>query len=89
VAAGELIRFGREEFQRGWNRCDEPVVALAMGAPLEYGNQPKLRYCERCGERPPNTLGSADGGAARVAHCDECGADTGRWVRESMPGTVP
>ncbi|MFB6219044.1 MAG: cupin domain-containing protein [Halobacteriaceae archaeon] len=89
VSAGELVRFGRGEFQRGWNRGDERVVALALGAPLAYGDQPKLRYCEGCGERTHNSLGEADDGEARVATCTECGAETGRWYRGSMPGTVP
>jgi uncharacterized cupin superfamily protein len=89
VDAGEVIRFDRGEFQRGWNRGDERVRALALGAPLEYGDQPKLRRCPECETRTDNRLGRTDDGAAVVARCEECGAETGRWVRGSMDGTVP
>lgn len=89
VGAGEAIRFDRGEFQRGWNRGDEPVVALAMGAPLEYGENVKLRHCEACGEEVDTSLERADDEEATVAICKECGAETGRWSRGSMPGEVP
>jgi uncharacterized cupin superfamily protein len=91
VGPREVIRFDREEFQRGWNRGDERVVALAIGAPLDYGRQIKLRYCESCEEETDNSLERAEegGGEVRVALCKECGEETGRWYRGSMPGTVP
>ena len=91
VGPGEVIRFDREEFQRGWNRGDERVVALALGAPLDYGRQVKLRYCETCEAETDNRLERAeeDGEEVRVALCKECGEETGRWYRGSMPGTVP
>ncbi len=88
VEAGGIIRFGRGEFQRGWNRSEELVRALALGAPLEYGRQVKLRHCSECGERTDNRLEGADDGAV-VAVCRECGAQTGRWVKGSMDGEVP
>jgi len=89
VDAGEIVRFGREEFQRGWNRGDERVIALALGAPLEYGRQVKLRACESCGERTDNRLERIEGGDRVVAVCTRCGAETGRWRRGSMDGEVP
>ncbi|NHX35312.1 MULTISPECIES: cupin domain-containing protein [Halolamina] len=89
VGPDEAIRFGREEFQRGWNRGDERVVALALGAPLEYGDQVKLRYCPECAEETDNELDRADDEEAVVACCKECGTETGRWYRGSMPGEVP
>jgi len=89
VEAGEIIRFGREELQRGWNRSDEPVRALALGAPLEYGEQPKLRDCPACGTETDNRLERADDEPAVVALCEECGEETGRWYRGSMNGEVP
>ena len=91
VDAGEAIRFDRGEFQRGWNRGDERVVALALGAPLDYGEQVKLRDCPDCGEATDNRLErvEVDGEEAVVAHCTECGAETGRWYEGSMAGTVP
>lgn len=91
VDAGEAIRFGREEFQRGWNRSDETVIALALGAPLDYGEQVKLRECPECGEATDNDLQSAseDGEDVVVAVCRTCGTETGRWYRGSMDGEVP
>ncbi len=89
VGTDEIVRFGREEFQRGWNRSEERVRALALGAPLEYGTQHKLRHCPNCEDETDNRLGNADDEAAVVAHCKSCGAETGRWYRGSMEGTVP
>jgi uncharacterized cupin superfamily protein len=94
VGAGEAIRFDRGEFQRGWNRGEERVVALALGAPLEYGEQVKLRDCPDCGEPTDNRLkrveSDGEGGEdVVVAYCEECGAETGRWYRGSMAGEVP
>jgi uncharacterized cupin superfamily protein len=89
VAAGEIVRFDRGEFQRGWNRSDDVVRALAIGAPLDYGRQVKLRYCETCDEQTDNRLERVEDDEAVVARCTECGSVTGRWVRGSMSGTVP
>lgn len=89
VDAGEILRVDRGEFQRGWNRGDERVVALALGAPLEYGEQVKLRECETCGEETDTELQRADDEEAVVAICKTCGSETGRWYRGSMPGEVP
>jgi len=89
VEAGELLRVDRGEFQRGWNRGDERVRALALGAPLEYGEQVKLRDCPACEEETANELERASDETAVVAHCRECGAETGRWYRGSMDGEVP
>ena len=91
VGPGEFIRFGPGEFQRGWNRDDERVVALALGAPLEYGTIVKLRQCDSCGERTDSRLEREEeaGDSAIVAYCKECDAETGRWYRGSMEGTVP
>jgi uncharacterized cupin superfamily protein len=89
VGPGEAVRFDREEFQRGWNRGDERVVALALGAPLDYGEQVKLRDCGDCGEMTDHELSRADDEDAVVAHCNECGAENGRWFRGSMDGEVP
>ena len=91
VGSGEAIRFDRGEFQRGWNRGEERVVALALGAPLDYGKQVKLRDCPECGEATDNRLErvDVDGEEAVVAECTECGSETGRWYEGSMDGTVP
>ncbi|VTT86348.1 hypothetical protein DM2_2386 [Halorubrum sp. DM2] len=98
VGPNEIVRFGRNEFQRGWNRGDEPVRALAIGAPLEYGTQIKLRYCPDCDAETEADLrtvpdvdreGDEDGQDAIVAECVECGVKTGRWYEGSMDGEVP
>lgn len=91
VGPGEIIRFDRGEFQRGWNRGEELVVALALGAPLDYGEQIKLRECETCGEETHNRLERAEEGdqTVVVAYCETCNSETGRWYRGSMDGTVP
>jgi uncharacterized cupin superfamily protein len=89
VGPKAAIRFDRGEFQRGWNRGEERVVALAMGAPLEYGEQVKLRYCESCAEETDNDLSRDDDEDAVVAVCTECGTETGRWYEGSMDGEVP
>jgi uncharacterized cupin superfamily protein len=89
VDAGEIIRFGPGEFQRGWNRGEQVVRALALGAPLEYGEQVKLRDCPECGEQTRNRLDAVENGSAVVAVCSDCGTETGRWVEGSMDGTVP
>ena len=94
VGAGEAVRFDRGEFQRGWNYGEERVVALALGAPLEYGEQVKLRDCPACGEATDNRLervetDDEDGEETVVAYCEGCGTETGRWYRGSMDGEVP
>lgn len=89
VEAGEVIRFDRGEFQRGWNRSDELVQALALGAPLEYGEQRKLRHCPNCETETDTWLERTDDETAVVAYCKRCGAETGRWFEGSMEGEVP
>jgi uncharacterized cupin superfamily protein len=92
VGPNEVVRFGRGEFQRGWNRGTDRIRALAIGAPLEYGTQPKLRYCEECDAETDtelNRIDDADGEEVVVARCVECDAETGRWYRGSTDGTVP
>ncbi|MFC5279096.1 cupin domain-containing protein [Halorubrum rubrum] len=92
VGPDEIVRFGRGEFQRGWNHGNERIRALAIGAPLEYGTQPKLRYCEECdaeNDTKLNRTDDADGEEVVVARCVECGSETGRWYRGSMDGRVP
>lgn len=89
VEAGEAVRFDRGEFQRGWNRGDERVRALALGAPLEYGEQTTLRHCPDCGEMTDNRLAGGEDGQSVAAYCKSCETETGRWYRGSMDGEVP
>jgi uncharacterized cupin superfamily protein len=80
VSAGELVRFGPGEFQRGVNRGDERVVALAIGAPQAAGETTVLRDCEDCGGRTPQDIELTDDHDAVVTVCVECGAETGRFT---------
>ena len=90
VGPDEVVRFAPGEFQRGWNRGDERVRALALGAPLEYGTQETLRHCAECDAQTEADLSAApDEDDAVVARCAECGAETGRWHRGSTHGEVP
>jgi len=94
VEAGEIVRFPPGELQRGWNRGDERVTALALGAPLEYGEQTTLRDCPTCGERTDHDLdrradADAPTGEVVVAICEACGTETGEWSEGPTDGTVP
>lgn len=94
VKAGEIIRFPPGEFQRGWNFGDDQVIALALGAPLEYGEQTKLRDCLECGESTDHALerrsdSDTSNGGVVVAICKDCGTETGEWTEGSMSGQVP
>jgi hypothetical protein len=63
------------------------VVALTLGAPLEYGEQVKLRECVDCGERTDHALERVEDGDAVVAVCKPCGRRNGRWtLAENPPG---
>ncbi|WP_232686946.1 cupin domain-containing protein [Halobacterium zhouii] len=79
VSAGELVRFGPGEFQRGVNESEERVRALAIGAPQDPGDTEILRACEECGEETPHDLELADDQSAVLAVCAECGTTTGTF----------
>lgn len=79
VSAGDVVRFGPGEFQRGTNEGDERVVALAMGAPQETGGSEVYRHCEACGERTLQDFELTDEKDAVLTICQECGAETGRF----------
>jgi uncharacterized cupin superfamily protein len=79
VRAGEAIRFEPGEWQRGHNRGDDPVVALAMGAPKDARHTEMLRECPDCGSRTENTVEMADDRDALVTRCTDCGTETGRF----------
>jgi len=80
VSAGELVRFGPGEFQRGVNQGDERVVALAMGAPQDAGETEILRECETCGEATTMDLELTDDHDAVVVRCTECGTEVDRYT---------
>jgi len=78
VAAGEVVRFGPGEFQRGVNRGDERVRALAMGAPQDSGETEILVECPDCGGRTPQDIRLTDDREHVITVCEECGAETAR-----------
>jgi len=79
VESGDIVRFAPGERQRGWNRGDERVVALALGAPRETGESEVLRECPDCGERTPHTFTRGDDGAL-LTICTVCDTETGRFT---------
>lgn len=85
VGPMEAIRVPPGEFQRGWNRGDERVTAIALGAPLDYGEQPKYADCPHCGRETEVRIArddDADGDPNPVVTiCEECGGEVGRWRR--------
>ena len=80
VGAGEAVRFDPNEWQQGWNRGDERVVAIALGAPAETGETEMVRDCEHCGERTPQRIEPTDEKDALLTVCVDCGAETGRFT---------
>jgi uncharacterized cupin superfamily protein len=80
VAAGEAVRIAPGEWQQGWNRGEDRVRALALGAPQESGETTILRECPDCGERTEQDVGRADDADALVTLCVDCGAETGRFT---------
>jgi uncharacterized cupin superfamily protein len=78
--AGEAIRFAPGEWQQGWNRGEEPVRALALGAPRESGETTVLRECPTCEERTGQEVRRAEDADALVTRCLECGTETGRFT---------
>lgn len=78
VGPGELVRFAPGDRQQGWNRGDERVVALALGAPRELGEGEILRACPECGERTPHRLSREEG--AMLTICAACDTQTGRYT---------
>jgi uncharacterized cupin superfamily protein len=79
VGPGEAVRFAPGEYQRGWNRGDERVVALALGAPRETGAFDLLWDCPDCGERTPHRIDGRED--AIVTVCEGCSAETQRYDR--------
>lgn len=78
VEAGEVVRFPPGEFQRGTNRGDKRVVALALGAPQEEGKTDLRRECSNCGERTEHEIKRPEEGTV-VTYCRVCGAETGTF----------
>jgi uncharacterized cupin superfamily protein len=82
VGPMEAVRFPPGEFQRGWNRGDERVTALALGAPLEYGGQVKYDDCPHCEAEVEITIQRPDDAENEVRTvCEVCGGEVARWRR--------
>ncbi|WP_137284260.1 cupin domain-containing protein [Halorussus salinisoli] len=79
ATSGEVVRFAPGDYQRGVNRGDERVVALALGAPQDSGDLDLRRDCPDCGERTTNTIERAGDETGLVTVCEDCGAETGRF----------
>jgi uncharacterized cupin superfamily protein len=77
VGPQELIRFPPGEYQRGTNQGSRRAVAIALGAPLDYGEMDKRRACPDCGKFTSQEFETV--GNDYVANCRVCGAETGRW----------
>jgi uncharacterized cupin superfamily protein len=73
VAAGEAIRFGREEFQTGVNEADEAAAVLALGGPRDSEEVLVPRVCPECGADAVRAVPNDDGGFGFV--CPDCGED--------------
>lgn len=80
VGPDEALHVAPGEFQQGFNRGDERVVALALGAPKRATGGEMRRDCPDCGERTRHRFESEDEGRTRLTICLECGAETGRYT---------
>jgi uncharacterized cupin superfamily protein len=73
VGEGEAVRFAPGDYQRGRNEGDEPVEALALGAPKGSTDVRVPQPCPECGESDSLRAVPAEEGFA--FECPECGAD--------------
>ncbi|WP_373189229.1 cupin domain-containing protein [Halolamina sp.] len=74
VGPDEAVRFAPGEYQTGQNEGDEPVEALAFGAPEGSEDVRVPGPCEDCGEEALQLRFEDD---ELVAFCPECGAGAG------------
>jgi uncharacterized cupin superfamily protein len=72
VGAGALIRFAPGEYQSGKNAGDEPVRALALGAPKESEDVRVPETCHDCGHENMRFIPGDDG---FTLVCPECGTE--------------
>ncbi|MFC7095932.1 cupin domain-containing protein [Halobaculum marinum] len=69
VEAGEAVRFAPGEFQTGENAGDDPLVALALGAPRDSDDVRVPATCPDCGTNSLR-LDTADGLSFVCPDCD-------------------
>ncbi|PSQ06271.1 cupin [Halobacteriales archaeon QS_6_71_20] len=72
VAAGEAVRFAPGEYQSGANDGDEPLVAIALGAPRDSDDVRVPATCPACGTEG---LRLGAGGSTATFACPECDAE--------------
>lgn len=77
VEAGQAIRFGSGEWQQGWNRGEERLRVLAMGAPQAEGETDLQGDCPDCGTRRDVTTREKPDTVEFV--CGECEAVVRRY----------
>jgi uncharacterized cupin superfamily protein len=78
VEAGQIVRFPPGEFQSGHNRSDEPVRALAVGAPgarHDWAELESLAPCGECGEETSHDVHPPDEDGVMQLVCRECGTE--------------
>jgi mannose-6-phosphate isomerase-like protein (cupin superfamily) len=78
VDAGQLVRFPPGEFQSGRNDGDEPVRALAVGAPgarHDWAALESLAPCASCGEETSHNVHPPDDDGVMQLVCTECGTE--------------
>lgn len=73
VGEGEAVRFAPGDYQRGRNDGDEPVEALALGAPKESTDVRIPQPCPECGDS--DSLRAIPGDEGFTFECPECRAD--------------
>jgi uncharacterized cupin superfamily protein len=72
VGEGEAIRFAPGEYQTGSNEGEEPVEALALGAP---GESTEVRVPVECRECGHDALAAVPGDDGMAFVCPECGTE--------------
>jgi uncharacterized cupin superfamily protein len=80
VGAGQAVRFGPGEYQRGVNREDDRAVVIAIGAPKKGGETEVRRECSKCGDRTPQELEMTTDKSAVLTRCEKCNEVTGRFT---------
>ncbi|WP_232687461.1 cupin domain-containing protein [Halobacterium zhouii] len=76
VEEGQLIRFPPGQFQSGRNETDDPVRALAIGAPGARHNWADLESlipCPECGEVTSHGVREPTDDGRMPVYCNECG----------------
>ncbi|QLH79404.1 cupin domain-containing protein [Halosimplex rubrum] len=72
VEAGEAVRFAPGEYQSGYNRGSDDLVALAVGAPRETADVRVPVRCPDCGEAD---FALDAGGDTLAFRCPDCDAE--------------